>query len=165
LFRGTTFAEGSLVFTRYKFLFPWIFFLLLSLIMVIIRDLDGEGESPSIPPLGSALERQIYFHCIRSDGSLDEDRYLTELLGLPIIESDSSSSSSDSDCVIIPRSSFTGKELVLFDSSTAAMFTKSKFHSPDSVHTLRGGIKLSGSGRESDVIVEPVNADDLATIV
>jgi hypothetical protein len=77
--------------------------------MVIIRDLDGEGESPSIPPLGSALERQIYFHCIRSDGSLDEDRYLTELLGLPITESDSSSSSSDSDCVIIPRSSFTGK--------------------------------------------------------
>jgi hypothetical protein len=45
------------------------------------------------------------------------------------------------------------------------MFTKSKFHSPDSVHTLRGAIKLSGPGRESDVIVEPVNADDLATIV
>jgi hypothetical protein len=48
--------------------------------------------------------------------------------------------SSDSDCVIIPRSSFTGKELVLFDSSIAAMFTKSKFHSPDSIHTLRGGL-------------------------
>jgi hypothetical protein len=88
-----------------------------------------------------------------------------EMLGLPFIESDSSSDSDDSDCIIIPRSSFTGKELVLFDSSTAMMFTKSKFHSPDSVQTLRGAIKFSGSGKECDVIVEPVDAGDLVTIV
>jgi hypothetical protein len=87
------------------------------------------------------------------------------MLGLPLIESDSSSESDDSDCIIIPRSSFTGKELVLFDSSTAMMFTKSKFHSPDSVQTLRGAIKFSGSGKECDVIVEPVDAGDLVTIV
>jgi hypothetical protein len=74
-------------------------------------------------------------------------------------------SSSDRDCVIIPRSSFTGKELVIFDSSTATMLTKSKFHSPDSIQTLRGAIKLSGSGKECDVIVEPVDVNDLVTIV
>jgi hypothetical protein len=134
--------------------------------MVIIRDPSNEeGGSSSIPPLGSVLERQIYFHCLRRDGSLDEDRYLTEMLGLPIIESDSSSESDDSDCIIIPRSSFTGKELVLFEPSTAMMFTKSKFHSPDSIQTLRGAIKLSGSGRECDVVVDPVGAQELATIV
>jgi hypothetical protein len=112
--------------------FPWVLVLsVFVLVMVILRNLSGEeGESPSIPPLGSALERQIRSHCTRDDGSLDEDRYLTEMLGLPLIESDSSSTSSDSDsdCVIIPRSSFTGKELVLFDASTATMFAKSKFN-------------------------------------
>ena len=45
--------------------------------------------------------------------------------------SSSSSSDSDSDCIIIPRSSFTGKELVLFDPSTTTMFTKSKYYSQD----------------------------------
>jgi hypothetical protein len=85
------------------------------------------------------------------------------------IESDSdsscSSSDSDSDCVIIPRSSFTGKELVVYDPSSVAMFTKSKFCSPDSVQTLRGAIRLSGSGREQDVIIEPVGKGDLVTMV
>jgi hypothetical protein len=136
--------------------------------MVIIRDQNEDGGFTSIPPLGSATERQIYFHSIRWDGSFDEDKYLTEMLNLPVIESDSdssSSSSSDSDCVIISRSSFTGKELVSFDPSTATMFTESKFHSPDSVQTLRGAIKFSGSGKECDVIVEPVDAGDRVTIV
>jgi hypothetical protein len=135
--------------------------------VVIIRDLNDEGGFPSVPHLGSALERQIYFHCIRRDGSLDEDKYVTEMFNLPIVEgdSDSSSSSSDSDCVIIPRSSFTGNELVIFDPSTATMLTKSKFHSPDSIQTLRGAIKLSGSGKECDVIVEPVDVNDFATTV
>jgi hypothetical protein len=45
------------------------------------------------------------------------------------------------------------------------MFTESKFHSPDSVQTLRGAIKFSGSGKECDVIVEPVDAGDRVTIV
>jgi hypothetical protein len=45
------------------------------------------------------------------------------------------------------------------------MFTKSKFCSPDSVQTLRGAIRLSGSGREQDVIVEPVGKGDLVTMV
>jgi hypothetical protein len=54
---------------------------------------------------------------------------------------------------------------VLFDSSTATMFAKSKYHSQDSVETLRGAIKFSGSGKECDVIVEPVDGEDLVTIV
>jgi hypothetical protein len=54
---------------------------------------------------------------------------------------------------------------VLFDSSTVAMFTKSNFHSPYSVQTLRGAIKLSDSGRESDVVVEHVDVNDLVTVV
>jgi hypothetical protein len=92
------------------------------------------------------------------------------MLNLPITESGSDSSSdtssgSDSDCIIIPRSSFTGKELVLFDPSTTTMFTKSKYYSQDSVETLRGAIKFSGSGKECDVIVEPVGGEDLVTIV
>jgi hypothetical protein len=92
------------------------------------------------------------------------------LFNLPVIESDSDSSSnsssdSDSDCIIIPRSSFTGKELVVFDPSSVTMFTKSKFCSLDSVQTLRGAIKLSGSGRERDMIVEPVNMGELVTVV
>jgi hypothetical protein len=89
------------------------------------------------------------------------------MLDLPVVESDSDSSSSgsDSDCVIITRSSFAGKELVLFDSSTAAMFTKSNFHSSDSIQTLRGAIKLSGTGRKSDVVVDPVDVNDLVTVV
>jgi hypothetical protein len=90
------------------------------------------------------------------------------MFNLPIVESDSdslSSSSSDSDRVIIPRSSFTGKKLVPFDPSSATMLTRSKFHSPDSIQTLRGGIKLSGSGKECDVIVEPVDVSDLVTTV
>jgi hypothetical protein len=41
------------------------------------------------------------------------------------------------------------------------MFTNSKFYSLASIQTLRGDIKLSGSGKECDVIVEPVGADDL----
>jgi hypothetical protein len=45
------------------------------------------------------------------------------------------------------------------------MFTKSKFCSLDSVQTLRGAVKLSVSGRERDVVVEPVNADELVTVV
>ncbi|KAK2451689.1 hypothetical protein QL285_010721 [Trifolium repens] len=124
--------------------------------MVILRDLNDEGGFASIPPLGSATERQIYFYSIRWDGSLDEDKYISEILNFPVSESDSdsSSSSSDSDCVIIPRSSFTGKELVSFkisrpslngkelailDPSTATMLTRSKFHSQDNIQTLRGG--------------------------
>jgi hypothetical protein len=135
--------------------------------MVIIRDLSDEGDFPPVPPLGSAFELQIYFPCIRRDGSLDEDKYISEMFNLPVVErdSDSSSSSSDSDCVIIPCSSFTGKELVLFDSSTATMFAKSKYHSQDSIETLRGAIKFSGSGKECDVIVEPVDGEDLVTVV
>jgi hypothetical protein len=152
--------------------------------MVILRDLDDEGGFTSIPPLGSATERQIYFHSIRWDGSLDEYKYVSEMLNFPVTESDSdsssSSSSSDSDCVIIPRSSFTGKELVPFKISrpplnekelenlglsAATMLTRSKFHSQDSVQALRGAIKLSGSGKECDVIVEPVDSNDLATTV
>jgi hypothetical protein len=38
------------------------------------------------------------------------------MLGLPVIGDDISSESSDSDCFVISRSSFTGKELVLFNS-------------------------------------------------
>jgi hypothetical protein len=45
------------------------------------------------------------------------------------------------------------------------MFTESKFHSPDSVQTLRGAIKFSSSGKECDVIVEPVDVGDRVTIV
>jgi hypothetical protein len=45
------------------------------------------------------------------------------------------------------------------------MFTKSKYYSQDSVETLRGAIKFSGSGKECDVIVEPVGGEDLVTIV
>jgi hypothetical protein len=45
------------------------------------------------------------------------------------------------------------------------MFTRSKFHSLDNIQTLRGAIKLSGSGRECDVVVEPMNVGDLITIV
>lgn len=136
--------------------------------MVIIRESDSEGGFTSIPPLGSATERQIYFHSIRWDGSFDEGKYFDEMLNLPVIESDrdsSSGSGSDSDCIIIPCSSFTGKELVVFDPSSVTMFTKSKFCSLDSVQTLRGAVKLSGSGRERDVVVEPVNADELVTVV
>jgi hypothetical protein len=65
----------------------------------------------------------------------------------------------------ISRPSFTGKELAILDPSTATMLTRSKFHSPDSIQTLRGAIKLSGSGKECDVIVEPVDVNDLATTV
>jgi hypothetical protein len=36
------------------------------------------GGLTSIPPLGSATERQIYAHSIRWDGSFDEDKYFTE---------------------------------------------------------------------------------------
>jgi hypothetical protein len=136
--------------------------------MVIIRESDSEGGFTSIPPLGSATERQIYFHSIRWDGSFDEGKYFDEMLNLPVIESDrdsSSGSGSDSDCIIIPCSSFTGKELVVFDPSSVTMFTKSKFCSLDSVQTLRGAVKLSGSGRERDVVVEPVIADELVTVV
>jgi hypothetical protein len=151
--------------------------------MVILRDLDDEGGFTSIPPLGSATERQIYFHSIRWDGSLDEYKYVSEMLNFVVTESDSdssSSSSSDSDRVIIPRSSFTGKELVPFKISrpplnekelenlglsAATMLTRSKFHSQDSVQALRGAIKVSGSGKECDVIVEPVDSNDLATMV
>jgi hypothetical protein len=138
--------------------------------MVIIRESDSEGGFSSIPPLGSATERQIYFHSIRWDGSFDEVKYFDEMLNLPVIESDSDSSSSsssdsDSDCIIIPRSSFTGKELVLFDSSATTMFTKSKYHSQDSVETLRGAVKFSDLGKECDVIIEPVGGEDLVTVV
>jgi hypothetical protein len=59
----------------------------------------------------------------------------------------------------------TGKELVVFDPSTTTMLSRSKFHSPDSIQTLRSAIKLSGSGRECDVIVEPVHVSYLATAV
>jgi hypothetical protein len=45
------------------------------------------------------------------------------------------------------------------------MFTKSKFHSADSIQTLRGAIKFSGSGEENDVIVEPVDDHELVTVV
>jgi hypothetical protein len=93
------------------------------------------------------------------------------MLSLPVTESDSDSSSdsssdsdSDSDCIIIPRSSFTGKELVVFDPSAATMFTKSKYHSQDMIDALRGAIKFSGSGKECDVIIEPVGREDLVTI-
>jgi hypothetical protein len=137
--------------------------------MVIIREWDSEGGFFSIPPLGSATERQIYFHSIRWDGSFDEFKYFDEMLNLPVIESDSDSSSSsssdsDSDCIIIPRSSFTGKELVVFDPSATTMFTKSKYHSQDMVDTLRGAVRFSGSGKECDVIIEPVGREDLVTI-
>jgi hypothetical protein len=96
--------------------------------------------------------------------------YLTEMLGLPIIEDDSSSESSDSDCFIIPRSSFTGKELVLFNSDMSGppiveMLTTSKYHSLDSIQILRGAVQFSGSGKESDVIIEPVGVDELVTAV
>jgi hypothetical protein len=96
--------------------------------------------------------------------------YLTEMLGLPIVEDDSSSESSDSDCFIIPRSSFTGKELVLFNSDMSGppiveMLTTSKYHSLDSIQILRGAVQFSGSGKESDVIIEPVGVDELVTAV
>jgi hypothetical protein len=94
--------------------------------MVIIRESDSEGGFSSIPPLGSATERQIYFQSFRWDGSFDEGKYVDEMLNLPVIEGDSDSSSSssgsDSECIIIPRSSFTGKELVVFDPSGVTMF-------------------------------------------
>ncbi|WJX67748.1 hypothetical protein P8452_52190 [Trifolium repens] len=135
--------------------------------MVIIRESDSEGGFSLIPPLGSATERKIYFHSFRWDGSFDEVKYFDEMLNLPVFESDSdsSSSSSDSDCIIIPRSSFTGKELVLLDPSATTMFAKSKYHSQDSVETLRGAVRFSGSGKECDVIIEPVGGEDLVTIV
>jgi hypothetical protein len=137
--------------------------------MVIIRESDSEGGFSVIPPLGSATERQIYSHSIRWDGSFDETKYFNEMLSLPVTESDSDSSSdsssdSDSDCIIIPRSSFTGKELVVFDPSAATMFTKSKYHSQDMIDALRGAIKFSSSGKECDVIIEPVGREDLVTI-
>jgi hypothetical protein len=57
------------------------------------------------------------------------------------------------------------KELENLGLSAATMLTRSKFHSQDSVQALRGAIKLSGSGKECDVIVEPVDSNDLATMV
>jgi hypothetical protein len=139
--------------------------------MVILRDLnDEEEESSVIPPLGFELELRIRSHCTRRDGTVDVDRYFTEMLDLPIIEDDSSSESSDNDCFIIPHSSFTGKELVLFNSDRnclpiVEMLTTSKYHSLDSIQTLRGAVKFSGSGREGDVITEPVGVDDLVMAV
>jgi hypothetical protein len=135
--------------------------------MVIIREFDSERGFSSIPPLGSATERQIYFHSLRWDGSLDETRYFNKMLNFSDTESDSDTSSdsgSDSDCIIIPRSSFTGKELVVFDPSAATMFTKSKYHSQEMIDALRGAVKFSGSGKECDVIIEPVGREDLVTI-
>jgi hypothetical protein len=54
--------------------------------MVIIRESNDEGGFDSIPPLGSATERQIYSQSIRWDRSFDEDKYCTEMLNLPIID-------------------------------------------------------------------------------
>ncbi|KAK2459047.1 hypothetical protein QL285_006128 [Trifolium repens] len=118
--------------------------------MVIIREFDSERGFSSIPPLGSTTERQIYCHSLRWDGSLDETKYFNKMLNFSDTESDSDTSSdsgSDSDCIIIPRSSFTGKELVVFDPSAATMFTKSKYHSQEMIDALRGAVKFSEISR------------------
>ncbi|MCI66657.1 hypothetical protein A2U01_0087915, partial [Trifolium medium] len=72
--------------------------------MVILRELsDSEDISSKIPLLGSDRERQIRSHYTRSDGTLNEMGYLSELWGFPVASSDlgSSDSDDDSDCVII----------------------------------------------------------------
>jgi hypothetical protein len=131
--------------------------------MVILRDLDDEiGGSSSFPPFGSELERQIRSHFTREDGSFNEEGYFSELLGFILSDSDSS----DNDCVIIPCSSFTGKELILFlPKSGDEMFVHSKFTSEEIVQVLRNAVSFSESGDETNVVVEPVGVEELVIVV
>jgi hypothetical protein len=71
--------------------------------MVILREL---GESSRFPPLYSDLERQIRSHFTRADDSLDKKGFYSEIFGSGFSDS-SLERDSDSDCLIIPRSSFT----------------------------------------------------------
>ncbi|MCI03522.1 hypothetical protein A2U01_0024562 [Trifolium medium] len=108
--------------------------------MVILQELhDDPGRPLTPPPPNSDQMRQIRSHYTRADGSLNERGFYTELFGFPVGYSNSESSEesvsdSSSDCYIIPRSSFTGKDLVpfnpeAFDDLPGEMDTSSKFTS------------------------------------
>ncbi|MCH81932.1 hypothetical protein A2U01_0002726, partial [Trifolium medium] len=112
--------------------------------MVILRELHDDPGRPLTPPLlNSDLMRQIRSHYTRVDGSLNEQGFYIELFGVPVNPSDFESrdesdndSSTDNDCFIIPRSSFTGKELVRFDPMvlddlSGGMETSSRFTSAE----------------------------------
>ncbi|KAK2416528.1 hypothetical protein QL285_038917 [Trifolium repens] len=142
--------------------------------MVILRSLsdDEEGGFSKIHPLGSALENQIRNHHTRADGSIDYDGYFKSLLNAPLSYSDLDSvKSSDSDCVIISPSSFTGKRrdttLAVFvaQSVPETMDDSSKYQTLESVLAFRRKTILFGTNVESDVVTEPVGEDEVVTDV
>ncbi|MCH79513.1 hypothetical protein A2U01_0000263 [Trifolium medium] len=146
--------------------------------MVILRELhDDPGRLLTPLSLNSDLMRQIRSHYTRAGGSLNKRGFYTELFGTPVSSSGSESSeesdsdsSGDNDCYIIPRSSFTGKNLVpfnpvVFEDLTSKMETSSKFTSADSVRCFREVNKLYSDDDENQVIVDPVREGELITTV
>ncbi|MCH79616.1 zinc finger protein [Trifolium medium] len=86
-----------------------------------------------------------------------------EIFGFPL-------SPSDSDCFIIPRSSFTRKDLVRFnpvvlDDSPGGMETPSRFTTTESIRYFREVNKLYSDEDESQIIVEPMGEEELVTTV
>ncbi|MCH86035.1 hypothetical protein A2U01_0006889, partial [Trifolium medium] len=144
--------------------------------MVILRKLhDDPGRPLTPPPPNSDLTRQIRAHYTRVDGSVNERGFYTELFGFLIGssvsetsgESDSGSSNSR-DWVIIPRSSFTGKDLIPFDpvvlrSLDGEMETLTKFTTLENIRCFREVIKLYSGEDESQVVVDPVGEGELIT--
>ncbi|GAU35621.1 hypothetical protein TSUD_30380 [Trifolium subterraneum] len=146
--------------------------------MVILRELSDSREPLETPRLGSNRERQIHSHFTRADGSLNERGYISELLGFLVsssdeednIESDSDSSSRSSDCVIISRSSFTGKMLVKYqpvvlEEFAGGMETLLKYNSVGSVRCFSEVVKLYNGGDDAEVIEHHVGEGELIIMV
>jgi hypothetical protein len=141
--------------------------------MVIIRELTDDTRGRHTPPLpGSELMSQIRHHFTRANGSLNERGFYSEVFGFPVSSSDSedssetgsTSTSSGSDCVIISRSSFTGKNLVPKYFVAGEMDVPSRFNSLEMIACLRKVVKLCGGGAdECQIIVDPVGEGELVT--
>ncbi|GAU36867.1 hypothetical protein TSUD_220360 [Trifolium subterraneum] len=115
---------------------------------------------------------QIRRHFTRANGSLNEKGFYSEVFGFPVSSSDSedsseagsTSTSSSSDCVIISRSSSTGKNIVLKHFVAGEMDVPSRFNSPEMVACFRAVVKLCGGGvDECQIIFDPVGEGELVT--
>ncbi|MCH85769.1 hypothetical protein A2U01_0006619, partial [Trifolium medium] len=137
--------------------------------MVILRDLSDEpGDSPETPFLGSELETQIRLHYTRVNGTVNYDEYFSEVLGFSMNPSDSDTESEhSSDCLIISPSSFSRKEVAarcqILALNSGEMNYSSKYTTSMSVQLFRERIKVSGTGNEDDVTIDPVGEGEVVT--
>ncbi|PNY05504.1 hypothetical protein L195_g001956 [Trifolium pratense] len=128
--------------------------------------------SKTSPPTLEAID-QIRCRFTGADGSLDELGFYSEIFGCPLSPSDIDSdddTSSDSDCFVIPPSSFTGKALNRLDlairyTPPGEMETPSKYATVESIKAFREITQLLDGEDDDQLIVEPVGEGELVHTV